>query len=264
MASTGLPAASRVGDHLGPPTASRPVHAGGEGAHARAPPARRPPSAASGPRSRSPPRRPGRPPARPSGGCPSRSRGRRRRGSARSPRGRPWCSAPRPPADPGPPRPAAPGPRALNWASTMWCGSRPASTRDVQAQVGVEGERLQHVPGQRAGVGHAPEPVGGRRRSARTPGRRGSPVCTQYGRPDTSTTAWASASSSGTSASPNRRMPRLSPSACAERLTEHDRGVLDHVVGVDVHVADAARPRGRAARAWPARSACGRRSRRRC
>ena len=42
----------------------------------------------------------------------------------------------------------------------------------------------------------------------------GSPVHTQYGRPDTSTTALASASSSGTVASAKRRMPRLSPSAC--------------------------------------------------
>ena len=41
----------------------------------------------------------------------------------------------------------------------------------------------------------------------------GSPVCTQYGRPDTSTAAWASVSSIGIHASPNRRMPFLSPSA---------------------------------------------------
>ena len=41
----------------------------------------------------------------------------------------------------------------------------------------------------------------------------GSPVCTQYGRPDTSTAACASVSSIGIQASPNRRMPFLSPSA---------------------------------------------------
>lgn len=41
----------------------------------------------------------------------------------------------------------------------------------------------------------------------------GSPECTRYGRPDTSTTASARASSSGTVASPKRPMPTLSPSA---------------------------------------------------
>ena len=65
----------------------------------------------------------------------------------------------------------------------------------------------------------------------------GSPVCTQYGRPETSTTACTSASSSGTVASPNRRMPALSPSASRSACAEHDRGVLDGVVGVDVGVA---------------------------
>ena len=65
----------------------------------------------------------------------------------------------------------------------------------------------------------------------------GSPVCTQYGRPDTSTAACASVSSIGMKASPNRRMPFLSPSAWPQRLAQHDRGVLDGVVRLDLDVA---------------------------
>ena len=65
----------------------------------------------------------------------------------------------------------------------------------------------------------------------------GSPVCTRYGRPLMSTTACASASSSGTRASPYREMPALSPSASRIAWPEHDRDVLDRVVGVDVGVA---------------------------
>ena len=43
--------------------------------------------------------------------------------------------------------------------------------------------------------------------------KSGSPVCTKYGRPETSTAACASDSSIGMKASPKRRMPVLSPSA---------------------------------------------------
>ncbi len=43
--------------------------------------------------------------------------------------------------------------------------------------------------------------------------RSGSPVCTKYGRPETSTVHVAMASSSGTVAVPYRRMPDLSPRA---------------------------------------------------
>ena len=39
---------------------------------------------------------------------------------------------------------------ALNCASTMWCGSRPASTRTWMQIAGVVRDRLEHVPGQRA------------------------------------------------------------------------------------------------------------------
>ena len=62
-------------------------------------------------------------------------------------------------------------------------------------------------------------------------------VCTRYGRPDRSTVTWASDSSSGQDALPNRRMPDLSPSACRNAAPERERGVLDRVVGVDVQVA---------------------------
>src|ERR1700742_3942918 len=57
----------------------------------------------------------------------------------------------------------------------------------------------------------------------------GSPVCTKYGLPDTSTAACASVSSIGIHASPNQRL--------AQRLTKHDRGVLDGVVALDLDVA---------------------------
>ena len=40
-------------------------------------------------------------------------------------------------------------------------------------------------------------------------------------------------------------MPDLSPSACAQRLAEHDRDVLHRVVGVDLDVAGRPAPRGR-------------------
>ena len=58
---------------------------------------------------------------------------------------------------------------ALNWASTMWCGSRPASTRTCRAMPGVVGEGLEDVAGQRARVVAADDDV-------RWPS--GSPVCT--------------------------------------------------------------------------------------
>ena len=92
----------------------------------------------------------------------------------------------------------------------------------------------------------------------------GSPVCTQYGRPETSTTACTSASSSGTVRVAEAADAGLVAERLAQGLAEHDRGVLDGVVGVDVGVAlglhgqvDQRVPgeRGRA---------CGRRSRRRC
>ena len=55
-------------------------------------------------------------------------------------------------------------------------------------------------------------------RADRTAAMPSGSSCTRYGRPDRSTAACTSASSSGTSASPNRRMPALSPSAWRERL----------------------------------------------
>src|SRR5215831_5313184 len=60
-------------------------------------------------------------------------------------------------------------------------------------------------------------------------------LCTQYGRPDRSTAALASVSSSGTTASPNLVMPALSPSA-SQRLAQREGGVLDRVMRVDVGV----------------------------
>ncbi len=59
-------------------------------------------------------------------------------------------------------------------------------------------------------------------------------------RPERSTVASASASSSGARAEPKRRTPARSPSAMSKRLAERDRAVLDGVVLVDPEVAVAA------------------------
>src|SRR5690606_32247144 len=87
----------------------------------------------------------------------------------------------------------------------MWCGSRPASSVrcTVRPALKVMASKTCRTI----------DPV-------KWPPMRwnsnpaGSPECTRYGRPEMSTTACASDSSSGTSASPKRAMPRLSPSAC--------------------------------------------------
>jgi hypothetical protein len=92
-------------------------------------------------------------------------------------------------------------------------------------------EGLDHV------VRHRPGTAPRSRRSGRTPERRARRVQTTYGRPATSTTQRASASSSGTRASPKRRMPLLVPQRLAHCLADHDGGVLHDVVPVDVDVA---------------------------
>ena len=71
---------------------------------------------------------------------------------------------------------------------------------DVQADRGLGDERLEDVPGQR---GVVVGPIIGAMPSGS--------ACTRYGRPDRSTTACASVSSSGTIASPKRRMPACRP-----------------------------------------------------
>ena len=76
---------------------------------------------------------------------------------------------------------------------------------DVQRDRGVVDEGFEDVPGERGGVVGAD----GRRRAVRL-------VCAPgTGRPDRSTAACTSASSIGISASPKRRVPALSPAACA-------------------------------------------------
>ena len=90
---------------------------------------------------------------------------------------------------------------ALNWASTTWWALRPASTRTCRRDL----RRRRRSTPRCAGSATCRTC-----RSARRP--RGS-ACTTYGRPDRSTAACTRASSSGTSASPKRRMPALSPSA---------------------------------------------------
>ena len=71
----------------------------------------------------------------------------------------------------------------------------------------------------------------------------------QYGRPLMSTATDASASSSGTSASAMRTMPRAVAERLVDRLPERDADVLDRVVLVDVQVAGRRARRGRRGRA---------------
>ena len=100
-------------------------------------------------------------------------------------------------------------------------------------------------------------------RPDRTAAMPGGSSCTRYGRPDRSTATCTSASSSGTSALPNRRMPALSPSASANASpsaiavssTVWCASMCRSPIGV--HGA------GRTRRACRAGRACGRRSRRR-
>ena len=88
---------------------------------------------------------------------------------------------------------------ALNCASTRWWGSRPARTRTCTRDLGVERERLEDVAGQRARRS--------RRRSRRTPGRRARRCGRSRAARRRRRRACTSASSSGTVASPKRRMP---------------------------------------------------------
>ena len=105
---------------------------------------------------------------------------------------------------------------ALNWHSTMWWGSRPASSVTCRHRWAWKARVSStcRVSEPAYGTLTFPEP------DVRPPPLStyswpaGSPRCRQYGRPETSTTAWARASSNGTSASPKRLIPRLSPRAC--------------------------------------------------
>ena len=124
----------------------------------------------------------------------------------------PWCWAPRRRCA-GRARTASRSARAtaLNCASTTWwasgCGAgRPARSTDTcSVSRGGVAEGLPDVTGQ-AGRVVAPVPT---MYGARAAGSS----CTTYGRPDRSTAAWTSTSSSGTTALPYRVTPALSPSA---------------------------------------------------
>src|SRR5690606_29906929 len=97
---------------------------------------------------------------------------------------------------------------ALYCASVMWCGSRPYSVRTCSAIRALNASDSNTCRLITVWYGAAdPAMVNSTMYS-------GSPVCTKYGRPDRSTAACASASSIGMNASPNRRMPFLSRSAC--------------------------------------------------
>ena len=138
-------------------------------------------------------------------------------------------------------------PAALNEASTMWCAFSPAEAADVQRHAGVRGERDEELLGER-GVERADDLDGQRpRRSAAGRARK------------RRTAASTSASSIGTNCEPKRAMPRLSPSACANGLAQHDARVLHRVVRVHVDVALARARSGRSGRGGRRRPACGRR-----
>ena len=138
---------------------------------------------------------------------------------------------------------------ALKQASAMWCALRPARARDVQCQQARSSRTRGRTP-----------------RTARCPSRRSrrarrSTDQARNGRPERSIAASASASSIGTRAWPKRRMPRLSPSACASAWPSTMPTSSVVWWQVDVQVALGARPSDRAARGGRVRSACGRGSR---
>ena len=201
---------------------------------------------------RRPRRRRARARARRSGGCPSRSRGRRSggrseralgRGHARSRAGR--CAT------------ASRNARAnaLNCVSTMWCGSRPASTRTCSARWAWNASVSKTC--------RVSEPVRSRRRCVDVLlalGLAGVHAVGAAGHVDDGLHQRLVERHGGVAEPADAE---LVAERLAQRLAEHDRGVLDGVVGVDVECRPRSGRSGRAARAGRTRRACGRRSRRR-
>ena len=116
--------------------------------------------------------------------------------------------------------------KALNSASAMWCGSRPPSTRDVHGEAGVEGDRLEDVAHHRAGEVAADEV------ELEAGGLAGVHEVRAAGDVDDGLHERLVERARGRRRS--GRCPRLSPSACADGLAEHDADVFDRVVHVDV------------------------------
>ena len=92
--------------------------------------------------------------------CRSRSRARRRSDRTATARARPSSTGCPRRAGRARPRWRNARANALNSASAMWCGSRPASTVTCTVIAGVEGDRLEHVAHQRPGEVAADQVVG--------------------------------------------------------------------------------------------------------
>ena len=117
---------------------------------------------------------------------------------------------------------------ALNCASTMWCGSRPDSTRMWRQIAAWARDRLEHVPGQRADVGAADHDV------LLAVGLAGVDAVRPPGHVDRALHQRLVERHERVTEPPD---PGLVAQCLAQRLAEHDRDVLDGVVGVDVDVA---------------------------
>ena len=165
--STGRPPASAPADQLGPVHRAQPRPCRRRTRRRRARRGRRPPARRRGRTSTTTSAPAGADPRRgragtDRAGSPTRSRGRRPCGRSRA---CPWWTGPRSRAGRSPTASRSARANALNCASTTWWALRPDSTRTCSAICAREGERLEDVPGQRAGACR-------RRRSRRTPARR--------------------------------------------------------------------------------------------
>ncbi len=121
---------------------------------------------------------------------------------------------------------AAPGRRALNCASTMWCALRPYGTCTCRRS-GPGRRRTRRCAGS----------AWCRRRRSSAPCRSGSLVHEVGAAGEVDRGLRPAPRPAAPVRSPKRRMPTLSPSACGRRAPSREGGVLDRVVGVDVQVA---------------------------
>src|SRR5690606_8962406 len=82
---------------------------------------------------------------------------------------------------------------ALNSASVTWCWSRPYSTRTCSAMRALSAidSKTCRLSTVEYGAPGSPRPRTGDPGITACSRWSGSPTCTQYGRPDTSTAAWA-------------------------------------------------------------------------
>ena len=142
--------------------------------------------------------------------------------------GCPWCWGPRRPAGRGSTAARSARASALNWASTMWCGSRPDSTRTCRA-----------IPACAANVSNTcrvSEPHVATADQRRTPGRRLAVVHAVRPAGHVDRPPAPAPRPAGTERVAEPADAALVAERLAQRLAEHDGDVLDGVVGVDVDV----------------------------